>query len=392
MNSKLFLKKHEEKRIKLGHLWIFSNEIDKISGEADNGDMIDVFDNKGNFLGTGFFNKNSLISARMLSREGIIDFYSFAKEKINKALELRKIFYDGREAFRLLFSESDFMPGLIIDKYNSTYVLQVYSFGMEKNIGAIVDVLKNEFNAKNVFTKNEPHFRRLEGLPETDEIFIGEKEPETISDGSVQYKIDFTKTQKTGFYFDQSDNRYRIEDFVKDKHVVDAFCNSGGFGLHACKAGAASVTFVDSSSIEIENAKQNYQLNPLTTEAEFVNTEVLEFIIKHLNDNRKYDVIMLDPPPFAKSKKNIPAARKGYEKLNKLAMKIINDDGFLVTSSCSFHLSKDDFLQSIYRGAAKAEKKLQLLYSGGASMDHPQLPAMPETSYLKFTIFKVNNP
>jgi 23S rRNA (cytosine1962-C5)-methyltransferase len=391
MNSKLFLKKHEEKRIKLGHLWIFSNEIEKISGEADNGDIIDIFDAKGNFLGTGFFNKNSLISARMLSNEGITDFYTFARDKINKALHLRRLFYNGREAFRLLFSESDFMPGLIIDKYNSTYVLQIYSYGMEKNAPVIAEVLKNEFGAKNIFTKNEPHFRRLEGLPETDEVYLGDREIETISDGVVQYKIDFTKSQKTGFYFDQSDNRYKIENFVKDKHVVDAFCNSGGFGLHACIAGAASVTFIDSSAVEIENAKQNYQLNPLATEAEFVTSEVLEFIIKCLNEERKYDVIMLDPPPFAKSKKNVPAARKGYEKLNKLAMRIISDDGFLITSSCSFHLSKEDFLQSIYRGAAKAEKKLQLLYSAGASLDHPRLPAMPETSYLKFTIFKVNN-
>jgi 23S rRNA (cytosine1962-C5)-methyltransferase len=391
MNSKLFLKKHEEKRIKLGHLWIFSNEIDKISGDADNGDMIDILDAKGNFLGAGFLNKNSLISARMLSKDEIPDFYAFAKDKINRALQLRKVFYNGREAFRLLFSESDFMPGLIIDKYNSTYVLQVYSYGMEKNISTIVDVLKNEFDAKNIFTKNEPHFRRLEGLPETDDIYLGERGSEVINDGSVQYKIEFDKSQKTGFYFDQTDNRYKVEDFVKDKKVADAFCNSGGFGLHACKAGASSVAFIDSSEVEIENAKQNYELNSFTTPAEFNSSEVMAFIIKCLNDGTRYDVIMLDPPPFAKSKKNVPAARKGYEKLNKLALKIMEDDGFLITSSCSFHITKEDFLQSVYRGAAKAEKKLQLLYSGGASFDHPRLPAMPETSYLKFFIFKVNN-
>jgi 23S rRNA (cytosine1962-C5)-methyltransferase len=391
MNSKLFLKKHEEKRIKLGHLWIFSNEIESISGEADNGDMVDVHDSRGNFMGTGFINKNSLISVRMLSKDEIPDFYEFAKDKITHSYNLRKNIYHNREAFRLLFSESDFMPGLIIDKYNSTYVLQIYSFGMEKNINTIVDVLKNEFDAKNVFTKNEPHFRRLEGLPETDEIYFGERNSEIISDGTVQYRIEFSKTQKTGFYFDQGDNRYKIEDFVKDRHVVDAFCNSGGFGLHACKAGAASVTFIDSSTVEIENAKMNYDMNLFTTKAEFLNSEVLAFIISCLNDNKKYDVIMLDPPPFAKSKKNVPAARKGYEKINKLALRIIADDGFLVTSSCSFHLTREDFLQSIYRGAAKAEKKLQLLYFNGAAMDHPQIPAMPETSYLKFAIFKVNN-
>ncbi len=391
MNSKIFLKRHEERRIKLGHLWIFSNEIDKIQGNADNGDMVDVNDARGDFMGTGFYNKNSLISVRMLSADSIPDFYSFARDKIIRADELRKTVYKGREAYRLLFSESDFMPGLIIDKYNDTYVLQVYSFGMEKNAGVIADVLKNEFKAKNIFTKNELHFRRLEGLPETDEIYLGERVTETISDGSIRYKIEFDKAQKTGFYFDQGDNRYRIEDFVKDKHVVDAFCNSGGFGLHACKAGAASVKFVDSSAVEIENAKLNYQLNSFTTESEFISMEVMAFIINSLNENKKYDVLMLDPPPFAKSKKSLPAARKGYEKLNKLALKILADDGFLVTSSCSHHLGREDFLQGVYRGASKAEKKLQLLYFTGAAMDHPQLPAMPETSYLKFAIFKVNN-
>jgi len=391
MEKKLFLKRHEEKRIRLGHLWIFSNEIERVAGEPENGDMLEVYDNKSSFLGIGFYNKNSLISARMLSYNPFEDFYSFAKDKIERAFELRKSFYPGRNSFRLLFSESDFMPGLIIDKYNSTFVLQIYSYGMEKNAGIIVDVLKDVFEAKNIFSKNEPHFRRLEGLPETDTVYHGTAGTEIINDGSIDYKIEFDKAQKTGFYFDQGDNRFMVEKFVKNKHVVDAFCNSGGFGLHAAKAGAASVSFVDSSSVEIENARQNYELNGFTTEAEFAGTEVLEFIIRSLNDNRKFDIIMLDPPPYAKSKKNVPAARKGYEKLNKLALKILSDDGFLVTSSCSFHLSREDFLQSIYRGAAKAEKKLQLLYFNGASMDHPQLPAMPETSYLKFSIFKVSN-
>lgn len=391
MNTKLYLKKHEEKRIHMGHLWVFSNEIERLPEEASNGDMVEVFDARGNFMGTGFYNKNSLISVRMLSRNPIGDFYNFVKEKLLNALQLRKICYVDREAFRLVFSESDFMPGVIIDKYNSTYVLQVYSFGMEKNIDTIVDVLKNEFDAKNVFTKNEPHFRRLEGLSETDTIYLGERTSEIISDGSIQYKIDFTNAQKTGFYFDQGDNRYIIEEFVKNRTVVDAFSNSGGFGLHACKAGAASVTFIDSSAAEIENAKTNYTLNKFSNKTEFVTSEVLAFIISSLNENKIFDVIMLDPPPYAKSKKNVPAARKGYEKINKLALKILADDGFLISSSCSYHLSREDFLQSIYRGAAKAEKKLQLIYFGGAAKDHPQLPAMPETSYLKFAVFKVNN-
>lgn len=389
MNAKIHLRKNEERRIKSGHLWVFSNEIFEVEGEPHNGDLVEVFDHKGNFIGTGFYNRNSLIAVRILTYEKTTDLYEVLKSGITSAYALRKELYPGRESFRLIFSESDFMPGLIIDKYNNTFVLQVYSYGMEKNLGLITRILKEELSAENIFTKNEEYFRKLEGLPPGDEIFLGEIRNEIIFDGAVKYKIDFEKGHKTGFYFDQSDNRFFIHKFAGGKRVLDAFCNSGGFGLHAAKAGADAVTFVDSSAGEIENARYNFELNELTGNPDFIVSDVFDYLEKCIDEKKFFDVIMIDPPAFAKNKKSVPAAIKGYEKLNRLAMLSAGNGGFLVTSSCSHHISENDFIQCISRAAIKSGKKIRQIYFNGASMDHPGLPAMTETRYLKFGVFSL---
>lgn len=387
--DRIFLKKNEDKRILSGHLWIFSNEIAKFPESASNGDMVEVYDFKSNALGIGFFNKNSLITVRLISRNVSSDLRSLFFERIQTAYQLRKVFYPQRESFRLVFSESDFLPGLIIDKYNNTFVLQINSFGMQKEIHLITDILKSEFKAENIFTKNDFYLSKLEGLPEEDNIFAGKIGTEIIDDGFVKYRIDFNQSQKTGFYFDQSDNRFFIRKIVKDKTVVDVFCNSGGFGLHALSAGAKSVDFVDASVIEIENVKKNILLNKMGGEVNYFINDAFEFLLEQENANKKYDIVMLDPPAFAKSKKSLPAAEKGYEKLNRLALQIVEDGGYLVTSSCSYHLKKENFMNCINRAAVKAEKLVQLLHFNEASLDHPKLPAMEETSYLKFAVFKV---
>jgi 23S rRNA (cytosine1962-C5)-methyltransferase len=385
---KIFLKKNEERRIKTGHLWVFSNEIGNLDAEASSGEIVEVMDSKGNPLGSGFYNKNSLIAVRLLGKEYTGDLHGYISSSIKKAYNLRKQFYPNRESFRLVFSESDYLPGLIIDKYNNTYVLQVYSFGMQKNIDIVINVLKKEFDAENIFSRNEPYFRKLEGLPETDEIYFGSVKEEIIDDGDLKYRIDFPNSQKTGFYFDQSDNRKFIEKIVKGKTILDAFCNSGGFGLHASFAGASRVTFVDSSKTEIENAKYNFKLNELKSESEFIESDVFDFLESLISADKKFDVVMLDPPAFAKSRKSIPTALKGYIKLNKLALQLVNEGGYLVTSSCSHHIKQNDFIEAITTASAKSGKAIQLIYFNGASLDHPQLPAMDETAYLKFAVFR----
>lgn len=386
--SKVFLKKNEDRRIRAGHLWVFSNEIAKSDAGIESGDIVTVYDAGGQILGKGFYNKNSLISVRLLGKSFNDDLDKYINDSVYQALKLRKTFYPNRDSFRLVFSESDFLPGLIIDKYNDTYVLQVYCFGLEKNIEYVIKVLK-DIGAKNIFTSNEPYFRKLEGLPEEDNIYHGEKGKESIDDGTVKYFIDFNNSQKTGFFFDQCDNREFIEKFTGGKNVLDAFCNSGGFGLHAAKAGAGFVTFVDSSKPEIENAKRNFKLNGFESESEFIDADIFTYLERCADANRKFDVVMVDPPAFAKSRKSIPTALKGYVKLNRLALSCVGLNGYLVSSSCSHHISSEDFIECLNQAAAKSGKKIQLIHYNGASVDHPVLPSMNETEYLKFAVLKV---
>jgi 23S rRNA (cytosine1962-C5)-methyltransferase len=380
--TKVYLKKNEDHRISRGHLWVFSNEIHHIEGEIENGDIVEALSFSGKKLGFGFYNKNSLIAVRLFHQNFTDNFDDYAGAMLNKAYSLRKSVYQARDSFRLVFSESDFLPGLIIDKYNNTYVLQVNSFGMEKQIEIIVRKLKDLFNAENIFTSNDPHFRKLEGLPEEDFVYCGERREEIIDDGKVKYKINFDESQKTGFFFDQQDNREFIEKIVKGKTVLDAFCNAGGFGFHAMYAGAESVTFVDSSQNAINSVNENYTLNDFKIPYEAVKTDVFDYLEQCLKEDKKFDVVILDPPSFAKSRKSLTAALKKYSQMNRLGEQCVNSGGFLVTSSCSYHVKEKDFIESV-------NPQLQMIYFNGASLDHPRLPAMEETSYLKFGVFGV---
>lgn len=385
------LKPKHERRVLSGHLWVFSNEIEQIDPEVEIGGIVKVSTHDGKLCGYGFYNPNSLIAIRIISRSEITDAGEAIKTHLQNALKLRKDLYADRDSYRMVFSESDFLPGLIIDRYNSTFVLQINSAGMEKYFQHVIDFLKSEFDVENIFTKNEFHFRQLEGLDNEDKIFLGALSTEIIDDGKIEYEINFENSQKTGFYFDQSDNRFFIEQICKNKTVVDAFCNIGGFGLHAAIGGAKKVYFVDSSSSEIESAKQNFELNKFNCEAEFHAGDVFEFLQSSIEINRKYDVVMLDPPAFAKNKKNLFVALKGYEKLNRLGLKCVSEGGYLVTSSCSYHVSKAEFEEAIVNSARKEGKLIQCIHYNTASLDHPSLPAMKETSYLKFFVFKALN-
>lgn len=392
--TKVILRKNEERRVQHGHLWVFSNEIAKIEGEALNGDVIQVFDSRNNFIGCGFYNANSLIAVRIISQKEEVDLSSLFKERLHAAHNLRKSVYPNRNSFRMVFSESDFLPGLIIDKYNDTFVLQVYSAGIEKNVETIVKILKEDFSAKNIFSKGEEYFRKLEGLAIENKIYLGEISQdklgeEIIDDGHVKYKVNFSTGHKTGFYFDQCDNREFFGKLCSNKSVLDCFCNSGGFGLHAAVNNAASVVFTDSSAEEIKNAQDNFLLNGLNNKTEFIQSDVFDYLEKCKTEKKKFDIINLDPPAFAKSKKTIATAIKGYEKLNRLAMELLNDGGILCTSSCSHHLTEEMFLGAISTASLKAGKKIQLFYSNNASLDHPSLPSMDETVYLKFAALRI---
>lgn len=389
MKPQIRLKPKGEHKIRDGHLWVFSNEIQSVEGNPRNGEVVEVYNSGKYLIGEGFYNKNSLIAVRLLNNSPIRNLHNLLQNRIRNAYTLRRSFYPARESFRMVFSEGDFLPGLIIDKYNKTFVLQINSAGMENNIDCVVKILKEDYDSVNIFTKNEFNFRKLEFLPETDSIYLENLGEEIIEDGTLKYKIDFSKSQKTGFYFDQCDNREFIEKISKGKTFLDAFCNSGGFGLHASKAGAAKVTFLDSSTSEINNAQTNFQLNNFNIESEFVNADVFDYFNECIGSNKKFDVVNIDPPAFAKSKKNLSVAKKGYEKLNRLALQIVSSGGYLVTSSCSHTLTKSEFIDIVKTAARKTKKAVQQIHYNTASLDHPQIPAMPETAYLKFLVLRV---
>lgn len=389
MNQIIKLKKGEERRAKEGYLWIFSNEVERIIKEIENGEIVEAVDYEGNFLAKCFYNKNSLITLRILSYDKNFEFDKEIEKRILKAYDFRKLLYKESECFRLVFSESDFLPGLIIDKFDDFFSIQINSAGFERQKEMTIEIIKKLFNPQTIAIKNEEIFRKLEGINGDSDIIIGEESVKVITIDEIKYRIDLEKGQKTGFYFDQRENRKLIRKISEGKKVLDLFCNSGGFGLNAAFAGAIEIDFVDSSEKEISLAKENFELNSFKSKANFVKADAFEFLELAIRSEKKYDAVFVDPPAFAKSKKNLPSAIKGYEKLFRKSLKITNDSGFAAFSSCSHHIDEFTFKDIVKNSARKEKKILREIYFGGAAPDHPKLASMPETSYLKFGLYQV---
>ncbi|GMU86189.1 MAG: SAM-dependent methyltransferase [Ignavibacteriales bacterium] len=385
----IYLKKKEERRIEGGHHWVFSNEVMQIEGEPANGELCSLFTSTGKFLGAGFWNKNSLICLRLLAREKTDNAEALIKERIISAEKLRNKIMSGRTAYRLVFGESDGLPGLVIDRYNDTYILQIHSAGMERMKQVISDTLLSSLSAKNVLTRNDMYFRGLEGLAQEDEVLAGHQTKETISIEGVKYHVDFSEAQKTGLFLDQAANRIYISRFTKNAAVLDVFCNSGGFGLHALTGGASEVVFTDISEQALHSVRQNCELNNFTGNTDFVKGDAFT-VLKELHQQGKtFDIVIADPPAFVKSWKKLQEGIKGYISINAHALKLVRQGGFYATASCSHHISREMFLEAILKAAQKEGKDLRLLHFSGAGEDHPVLPAMPETEYLKFAFFAV---
>lgn len=387
--SRIVLKKHEDKRLRQGHLWIFSNEISETDPTVQNGDIVKVYDSGGVFLASAFYNKNSLIAARIISRGHVNDAGTHFRHKIADAEALRKRLYPGRTAYRMLYSEGDNLPGLIIDRYNNGFVLQINSAGIDRHKETIANILARDYSASFVVTRNDKFFRELENLSADDDILHGKVSEEIISDGVVSYKIDLSTSQKTGFYFDQAENRIFTGRIARGLTVLDLFCNQGGFGLNALAAGAVSADFLDSSADELKKAENNYQLNTFTQPVNFVKSEAQTHLKAAAQERKKYGLVICDPPAFAKRKKDFSAAKQGYFTVNALAIRCIEEGGFLATASCSHHMPEDEFYRMVRNAALKEGRTLQLIHKSGAAPDHPVNPHMPETFYLKFSLFKV---
>jgi len=388
MTKHIILKSKEDRRIRAGHPWVFSNEIREIRGEPQAGDVVELRTAGGKSLGVGFYNPHSLIAFRLLSTRVEDCDADFFKRRITHAFALRKLLYPEGDTFRVVHGESDFLPGLVVDKFNQFLAVQTFSYGMDVRLPMICDVLESLFHPQGIVERNESPLRTLESLPQEKGVLRGSVEPTIIEDCGVRFEVNILEGQKTGFFLDQRENRLALRRLCRDAEVLDCFCNEGGFALHAVRGGARAVLAIDASAEALRQAIANAALNAIDRVA-FEQADVFE-AMKHLVDEeRQFDVVILDPPSFTKSKKNVPAAKQGYKELHMLACRLLRRGGILATASCSHHILPDVFLDIVDTTARKAGKAVQLLDWRSAAPDHPILPSVPETRYLKFGIFRV---
>lgn len=387
LDKQIILKKNEDHRVVAGHPWVFSNEVQEIKGAPTIGDIVELRATSGLSLGIGLYNPHSLITFRMLSQTVEEIGYEFFHRRIQAAFDLRKVLYPNSETFRLVHGESDFLPGLVIDKFNEYLSIQTFAYGMDTRLPMICDALESLLHPSGIVERNESSLRTLERLELKKGILRGTSAPTIISEHDLHYNVDPLEGQKTGFFLDQRENRFAIRRFVESASVLDCFCNDGGFALNAAAAGALSVIGIDISGEAVSRARHNAQINSLDT-VQFEQHDVFDKLESYASSNTQFDVIVLDPPSFAKNRKTVPAAKRGYKDLHTRAFRVLRKGGILLSASCSHHIEPDVFLSLIDESARKAGRSLQLLEWRGAAPDHPTLPAVRETQYLKFGVFR----
>ncbi|NTU97222.1 MAG: class I SAM-dependent rRNA methyltransferase [Chlorobiaceae bacterium] len=388
----LYLKPKEHHRIQKGHLWVFSNELESVPRDIAAGETVNLFTHDRKFLGTGFFNPNSLISFRLLSRnEEALD-REFFRKKIIEALRLRDRIYrtDDTNAYRVVHGESDALPGLVIDRFNRAVVLQAFSAGMDRHLPLLCELLQEILDPEVIVIRNESVLRELEGLPVYKEVVQGDHKGtiQTIHDAGITFEVNLFEGQKTGFFLDQRENRRIIRKFAEGAELLDVFTNDGGFALNGLYGGAKSVMMLDASQEALQRAERNARLNGFT-EYSLIAADAFDMLEQMVRAQERFDLVVLDPPSFTKSRKNLPAALKAYKKLNRLGLQLLNNGGFLATASCSHHVSEEDFLQTVHQAALAEGTHLRMVYRNSQPFDHPVLLAMPETGYLKFACFYV---
>ncbi|NTW70418.1 MAG: class I SAM-dependent rRNA methyltransferase [Chlorobiaceae bacterium] len=386
----LYLKPKEHHRIQKGHLWVFSNELANVPRDIAAGETVQLFTHDKKFMGTGFYNPHSLIAFRLLSRKDEEPDKNFFLKRFLEALKLREKTYTPEEtnAYRLVHGESDGLPGLIVDRFNQAIVIQAFSAGMDLHLPLITEALQELFKPEVIVVRNESILRELEGVPLYKDVVMGNRKAtkQTIFDAGISYDVDVFEGQKTGFFLDQRENRRVIRKFAKDAEVLDVFTNDGGFALNALYGGAKSAILVDASQEALQRAEHNAKLNNFG-EYSLVAADAFDMLEQMGEAKESFDLVILDPPSFTKSRKNLPGALKGYKRLNKLGMQLVKNGGFLATASCSHHVSEEDFLQTIHQAALAAGCQLRMIYKNSQPFDHPVLLSMPETSYLKFACF-----
>lgn len=384
----IVLRKNEDRRIIAGHPWVFSNEIRETYGAPAAGDVVEVRNAGGKPLGVGFYHPHSLIAVRLLSRTVEAIDQTFLNNRLLQAAALRERLFPGSQVYRVVHGEADFLPGLIVDRFGEYLAVQTFAYGMDLRLPLLCDLLEDQFRPAGIIERNESPMRSLEGLPTRSGVLRGSAGRTTYTDNGIRFMVDLVAGQKTGFFLDQRLNRLLIREFSPGAQVLDCFCNDGGFALHAARAGASRVLGIDSSGEAIDRAKTNARENGLTT-VQFEEHDVFTALAAMAAREESFDVVVLDPPSFTKNRKSVPAAKKGYRELHHLAYRVLSPGGILLTASCSHHILPETFLAVVQEAAVKDNRTLQLLDWRGAAPDHPTLPGVPETGYLKFGVFRV---
>jgi len=387
---RIILKKGREKPLSRGHPWIFSGAVEKAEGEVSAGDLGEVFSHDGTFLGVGHLNPGSQIVFRLLSRKRGEDPGDLLRERIAKAVAWRKRSLQGKaNAYRLVNGEGDFLPGLILDRYGEVLVLQLLTAGMDRwrdlLIGLLVEILRPPV----VYERSDAVSRREEGLPERRGLLHGDEIPNLlqIEEYGARFLIELGKGQKTGFYLDQRENRHFLGEGAEGKRILDCFSYSGAFSIHGGLGKAKELTLVESSAEALSMAEEHFKLNHLEAlPHQMLRGDAFE-IMRNIDPG--YDVVVLDPPPFAKKKGQVLRASRGYKDLNLQAFRLLGEGGLLMTFSCSHHVSVDLFQKIVFAAAVDAGKKVQVLNRLGHPVDHPFDLSHPEGEYLKGLLCRV---
>ena len=389
--SQVTLKKKISHRVLNGHPWIFANEVDKYNTESNPGEIVEVLTHDKKFVGRGYINPKSQILVRLLSRNRNEQINAdFFYQRLLKAWEYRKrLGYI--ENCRLIFGEADDLPQLIIDKFNDYFVIQTLAYGIDVWKPALVDAINRIFQPKGIYERNDVPVRELEGMQQVKGFLSDAFNTEIIiNENGLKFYVDLDKGQKTGYFLDQQDNRRAIQNVVKGANVLGAFTYTGTFEIHAAHYGARSVLGLDISDNAVAQANRNAALNELDDICKFESANAFDVLKTWAKDGRQYDVVMLDPPSFTKTRENIQKAITGYKEINLRGMKLIRPGGFLVTSSCTSLVSPELFLETIQMAAKDAKRKLRQVTFQSQSADHPVIWNLENTRYLKFLIVEVS--
>ncbi len=378
-------------RVSFGHPWVYGTEVEDITGHFEPGDIVEVNDPKGKFLGRGYINPASQILVRILTRDRTeeinIDFFA---KRIRAALDYRRRVVSGTDSYRLIFAEADFLPALIVDKFGDYLVIQTLALGIDKYKDEIAGILDDLLKPAGIYERNDAAVRELEGLPLKAGFLKGPFEPLVeINENGMVFQVDLAGGQKTGYFLDQRENRMALQGIAEGARVLDCFCHTGAFSVYAARYGAKEVKGIDIASPALALAEKNASKNGFSGTCTFREGNAFDELRSLERNKEKYDLIILDPPAFTKSRRALEGALRGYKEINLRAMKLLPPGGFLVTCTCSYHMSESSFLDVINDAAKDAGRRLRLVELRRQSRDHPMLLASAETHYLKCAYLQV---